>query len=120
MKTSKQMYFEYINNGFDCEAMGIAADSTMGEKARKFLELIDGRHSNFLPDNVRKHLQGVGEYLEIEFMNHEILSTAKEFGLIDEMLSKKTKRTLEKIEEQILENYWKVMANYVIQMANKK
>ncbi|NOX14683.1 MAG: hypothetical protein GXP61_01340 [Epsilonproteobacteria bacterium] len=71
-----------------------------------------------------QHLQGVGEGIDIEYMNYSILEQAKEFGLINQMMNnakyskyKDKKLALEKVQEQIIENYWNVMACYIIQLS---
>jgi len=124
MKTTKRNYLQYISDSFDLEALGLPETSTPRERATAFLLYIEGRHSPRRQDNVMQHLQGVGEGIDIEYMNYSILEQAKEFGLINQMMNnakyskyKDKKLALEKVQEQIIENYWNVMACYIIQLS---
>jgi hypothetical protein len=58
------------------------------------------------------YLQGLGGCLSIAFNNHEILEMAKEFGSIP-------KDATERQEDAILENYWRFMANKLIQLKKR-
>ena len=124
MNTSKKLYIEYINKSFDCEDMGISEDCTVNEKASRLCELIENRHTQDRRSNIKEHLQGLGQYIDIDYMNVDILDRAKDYGVIEGMLNnakyskyKNKELALERVEEQILENYWDVMANYINQLA---
>ncbi len=121
---TKKKYIQYIIEAFDCDSMEISEKASGKEKAQKFLSLIEGRHTDYQLSNTKEHIQGLGEYIELEYTNFEILNIAKEFGLIDNMMSNKKysayknqELALEKVEEQITANYWDVVANYIIQIA---
>ena len=124
MTNSKQLYKEYIAESFDCEALGLSEDSTPKEKAQAFLQTAKDCQGFSHQPRVADHLQGLGQGIEIEYMNFNILEQAKEFGVIDNMLNnakfskyKNRELALERVEEQILANYWNVMACYIMQMA---
>ena len=128
MNSTKKCYLEYINESFDDEdlELGIPVDGTPGERARAFLKLVKDSLGSDSLSSIKDYLQGLGRGLDIDYMNCDILYRAREFGLILSMLNnskyskyKDQEKALDKIEEQILENYWDVMALYIFQMSSK-
>ena len=120
----KKLYIEYINNSFDLDALELPETATAKERAKKFVSLVHNRQSKNTIENIQDHLQGLGEYIELEYTNYDILERAKKYGLYDNILnnsrfSKMHNKELanEHVENQICGDYWRVIANYIYQLS---
>ena len=123
----KNKYKEYINDSFDLEVLELDETSTPKERAVKFLAMIRGRHNKFHFDNIGNttdHLQGLGEGIDLDYMNFDIIERAKKYGLIDNMMcnSKNSKmkdkgKALENVRYQITKDYFRIMSNHIHQLA---
>ena len=119
---TKQLYKEYIieqlkNNEF-------ITGETPKDKANHFLTIVKQCHGNYNHQTVIDHLQGLGHGIDIDYMNYDIIQRATKYGLIETMLQnakyskyKNKELALERVEDQILADYWKVISNYILQIA---
>ena len=82
-----------------------------------FYNFIDTQNWNIIRKGqlnaLTEYLQGLPSGIDIPFMNYDILELAKKFGSIPN-------NATEKQEYDILENYWRFIANKLIQLKDKK
>lgn len=124
MNTVKKKYLQYIVDSFDCEELGIDENETPRNKARALLSLIEKSLGRNDQETVADYLRGLGAGITIEFWNSDILKRAEDFGLIDQIMNnskfskyKNQEKRKRGAENQIIENYFSVIAAYLLQIA---
>lgn len=128
MKTStevKKFYKQFIIDSIDCELLEVSEQATDKEKAQAFIKRVESCHRASNLQTVIEHLQGLGEGLSIPYMNWEIIELAHTSGLYERIFNNvknsKTKNQelrKENTENQIVNDYWKTFASYILQIAN--
>jgi len=119
----KNKYKKYISQGFDLDLLGLPKNSTPKARASAFLLTVKKCQGVNHGVAVLNHIQGLGQGLYVEYNYHDILKRAKRYGLIKSMLQAKKydtmnkEKALERVENQICDDYWRVIATYILQMA---
>jgi hypothetical protein len=116
-KEQNKKYNDYLISCIDADGYSVEQPTNDKEKINTFFKIFNDEYKWQISHDgefqaLIDYLQGLGGCLSIAFNNHEILEMAKDFGSIP-------KDATERQEDAILENYWRFMANKLIQLKKR-